>query len=115
MTEVDSRRADLLFHALADATRRDLFMRTLEREHSVSALARLHPTSFAAIQKHVAVLERAGLVSKRRHGREQLVSANVEALRDVHLLLDQVEAVWRGRIERFAEILAEEEGDQTCP
>lgn len=99
---------DRLFHALADGTRRDIVARTMRAEHSVSALARLYPMSFAAVQKHVAVLEGAGLVTKRRRGREQLVSGNVQALRRAAGLLDQLEALWRSRIDRFGEILAED-------
>ncbi len=88
-------------------------MRTLQGEQSVSVLARSYPMSFAAVQKHVAVLERAGLVTKRRRGREQLVQGNVLTLRSVLGLLEQFEAMWRSRIERIDEILAEEsdEGD----
>ncbi len=81
-------------------------MRTMNAEHSVSALARLYPVSFAAVQKHVAVLEGAELVSKQRRGRERLVSGNVHAVREASRLLDQLEAVWRSRIDRFAEILS---------
>jgi DNA-binding transcriptional ArsR family regulator len=69
---------DRVFHALADATRRDILARTLTGEHTVSALAEAYPMSFAAVQKHVAVLEGARLISKRRRGRERLVAANVE-------------------------------------
>ena len=102
---------DRRFRALADPTRRDIVLRAMHDEHSVSALARRYPMSFAAVQKHVAVLEAAGLVTKRRHGREQLVRGNVDALRDVRLQLDQMEAVWRGRIDRIGEILAEDTGE----
>jgi DNA-binding transcriptional ArsR family regulator len=105
---VDRGSSDRLFHALADGTRRDIVRRTLQAEHSVSALARHYPMSFAAVQKHVAVLERADLVKKRRHGREQLVSGNVDALRDAHRLLEALEAVWRARIDRFGEVLADD-------
>lgn len=76
-------------------------------EHSVSALARCYPMSFAAVQKHVAVLERAELVTKHRRGREQLVRSNIETIRAAHGLLDQLEAVWRSRLDRFGEVLAE--------
>jgi DNA-binding transcriptional ArsR family regulator len=107
----DEETVDRRFRALADATRRDIVLRAMHEEHSVSALARHYPMSFAAVQKHVAVLEAAGLVSKRRHGREQLVRGNVDALRDVRLLLDQMEAVWRSRIERIGEMLAEATGE----
>jgi DNA-binding transcriptional ArsR family regulator len=109
---VDRADTDLLFQALADPTRRAIVTRVLREEHSVSALARSEPMSFAAVQKHVAVLERAGLVTKRRQGREQLVSGNVRRLRDAQRVLDQLEAIWRGRIDRISEILdTDEEGD----
>jgi len=80
----------------------------MEGGQSVSTLARQYPMSFAAVQKHVAVLERAALVSKQRRGREQLVQSNLDTIRDAFRLLDQLEAVWRGRIDRFGEVLAEE-------
>ena len=97
-----------MFHALADATRRDILLRTLEGTHNVSALARRYPMSFAAVQKHVAVLEGAGLVVKQRNGREQLVQGNVETMRKAYRLLEQLEAVWRSRIDRIGELLADE-------
>lgn len=99
---------DRIFHALADATRRDIVRRAMQGEYSVSGLARVYPMSFAAVQKHVAVLEEAGLVTKRRSGREQLVSGNVGTVRQAARLLDQLEALWRTRLDRFGEILAED-------
>jgi DNA-binding transcriptional ArsR family regulator len=114
--EVEPQRAtDRLFHALADATRRDIVVRTLQAEYSVSALARLYPMTFAAVQKHVAVLAGAGLVTKRRHGREQLVTGNIDTVRRVSRLLDELEVVWRARIERFEAILAEDPTGGTQP
>jgi DNA-binding transcriptional ArsR family regulator len=102
----DSDRIDRLFHTLADPTRRDIVRLVLHTEQSVSALAERYPMSFAAVQKHVAVMERAELVHKRRHGREQLVRGDIEALRTVNRLLDQYEAVWRSRIDQMDEVLA---------
>jgi len=101
--------ADKVFHALADATRRDILLRTLEGRHNVSGLARRYPMSFAAVQKHVAVLEGAGLVIKERKGREQLVRGNVDTMRKASRLLEQLEDVWRGRIDRIGEVLADEQ------
>jgi DNA-binding transcriptional ArsR family regulator len=101
------RDADRLFHALADATRRDIVERAMQQDHSVSELARCYPMSFAAVQKHVAVLERARLVTKHRRGREQLVRCNIDAIRAAHRLLDHFEAVWRGRMNRFGDVLAD--------
>jgi DNA-binding transcriptional ArsR family regulator len=97
---------DLLFRALSDATRRDIVAIVLHDEQSVSDLARRYPMSFAAVQKHVAVLERAELVVKRSRGREQLVRGNLDTIRQAHRLLDQLEVVWRERIDRFVGVLA---------
>ena len=98
-------RADALFRALADRTRRDIMRRVLGGEHSVSMLAAKYDMSFAAVQKHVAVLERAGLLTKRRSGREQLASGDVEAVRSVASMLTELEQVWRGRIARIDELI----------
>ena len=102
--------ADRLFHALADATRRDILRRSAGGELSVSRLADGYPMSFAAVQKHVAVLERAGLVIKERRGREQLVRTDAAAVTRARWPIDQLEAAWRGRIARMSELLAEEPG-----
>jgi DNA-binding transcriptional ArsR family regulator len=99
--------ADLVFHALADATRRDIVETVLAGEQSVSALGRRYPVSLTAVQKHVGVLERAGLVRKRRQGREQLVNADIDTVREAARLLDRLELLWRDRLDRFASVLAE--------
>ncbi|MCL2420127.1 MAG: helix-turn-helix domain-containing protein [Conexibacteraceae bacterium] len=100
--------ADRVFQALSDSTRRDILARAIEREQSVSALARHYEISLTAVQKHVAVLERAALVSKQRSGREQLVTANRETLRRANSLLRTYEQLWIDRANRIEEILAEE-------
>ncbi|MDI6101016.1 helix-turn-helix domain-containing protein [Actinoplanes sp. NEAU-A12] len=101
--------ADDVFHALADATRRDILTRVIRSGQSVSELARAYPMSFAAVQKHVAVLERAALVSKTRRGREQIVHGEVEPLRRMTRLLDGYEALWRQRAAGIEQILEEDE------
>ena len=103
----DQAEIDRIFAALADSTRRDIVGRVLQQEASVSALAGRYEMSFAAVQKHVAVLERAGLVTKERRGREQLVRGEVGTIRAAAGLLDEYEEIWRGRIGRIGEILAE--------
>jgi DNA-binding transcriptional ArsR family regulator len=104
----DAAAADRVFQALADATRRDIVLRTLSAEHSVSELARGYPMSFAAVQKHVAVLEHAGLVTKERRGREQLVRGDAAALRTAAVLLEQLASVWEGRAARMESLLDED-------
>lgn len=106
MAVLDEEDVDALFHALADRTRRDIMRRVLAGEHSVSTLASKYDMSFAAVQKHVAVLDRAGLITKRRCGREQLASGEVTAIRSVASLLGELEQIWRGRVERIDELLA---------
>ncbi|MBX7455106.1 metalloregulator ArsR/SmtB family transcription factor [Mycolicibacterium sp. 3033] len=108
MDVLDEDRADALFHALADRTRRDIVRRVLAGEHSVSTLAAHYDMSFAAVQKHVAVLDRAGLITKRRSGREQLARGEVAAIRSVSSLLAELEQVWRGRVARIDDLLASE-------
>jgi DNA-binding transcriptional ArsR family regulator len=98
---------DRVFHALADATRREIVALVLVTDHSVSDLARRFPMSFAAVQKHVAVLEGAGLVTKQRSGREQRVRGNADALRRARALLDRLEDLWRGRVDRIGALLAD--------
>jgi len=106
VAEDNEDRADALFHALADRTRRDIMRRVLAGEHSVSALAANYAMSFAAVQKHVTVLEKAGLLTKRRSGREQLASGDVAAVRSVASMLTELEQLWRGRIARIEELIA---------
>ncbi len=104
--ELTDEAVDHLFHALADPTRRDIVRRCVAGEPSVSRLAEAYPMSFAAVQKHVAVLERAGLVTKQRRGREQLVRTDLDAVGRARQALDQLETAWRGRVDRMADLLA---------
>ncbi len=115
VAQLDQDEVDRIFGALADATRRDIVVRVLRDEQSVSTLARRYAMSFAAVQKHVAVLERAALVHKRRQGREQIVSGDVETVRAAARLLDAYEAVWRGRVDRIADLLAQDDDHQQHP
>jgi DNA-binding transcriptional ArsR family regulator len=111
-TAEPERQTDRLFFALSDATRRDIVSQTLDRERSVSELGRLYPISLTAVQKHVEVLVDAGLVSKHRCGREQLVRGEIEQVRRAHQLLDELEALWRARLERFEDVLNEVTGKE---
>ncbi|RLQ86342.1 ArsR/SmtB family transcription factor [Mycetocola zhadangensis] len=110
--ELSDTAVDRIFQALADSTRRDIIERTLRHEQSVSDLAKHYEMSFAAVQKHVAVLERAMLVTKERRGREQIVHGNSEALRRAKELLDAYEQIWHERAIRIGEILSEPEKDK---
>jgi DNA-binding transcriptional ArsR family regulator len=98
---------DRMFGALADATRRDIVRRAVDAEESVAELASHYPMSFAAVQKHVAILERAGLVTKERSGRRKIVRTNPEGLRVARRLLDRYEQLWLGRIDRMTTLVAD--------
>jgi len=98
---------DRMFGALADTTRRDIVRRAIDGEEGVAELAGHYPMSFAAVQKHVAILERAGLVTKQRIGRRKVVRTNFEGLRMARRLLDRYEEMWRGRMDRMTALVAE--------
>jgi len=98
---------DRMFGALADATRRDIVRRAIAGEEGVAELAQHYPMSFAAVQKHVAILDRAGLVTKRRIGRRKVVCTNLEGLLAARRLLDRYEELWRGRIARMTELISD--------
>ncbi|MBN8424688.1 winged helix-turn-helix transcriptional regulator [Microbacterium esteraromaticum] len=107
--ELSEAEVDRVFHALAASTRRDILRRTVEREQSVSALAGDYDMSFAAVQKHVSVLEAAGLIIKRAEGRERLVRANPEMIAKARALLARYEELWRARIARLDDLFAAEQ------
>lgn len=98
---------DRVFHALADATRRDIVRRTLVTEQSVTQLAAAYAMSFAAVSKHIAVLAEARLITKRAEGRVRLVRADPAALARAQELLRSYEDLWRGRIDRLDALLAQ--------
>jgi DNA-binding transcriptional ArsR family regulator len=99
---------DRIFHALADGTRRDILALAVGDKYSVSALAKRYPMSFAGVQKHIAVLEGAGLITKERRGRERLVRTDVDTVQRARVLLDGIEELWRGRVDRINDLLATE-------
>jgi DNA-binding transcriptional ArsR family regulator len=99
---------DRMFQALADPTRRDIVRRAIGGAEGVAELAAYYPMSFAAVQKHIAILERAGLVTKERSGRRKVVRTNVDGLRVARRLLDEYEELWRGRVDRMTALVAED-------
>ena len=103
---------DAMFGALADRTRRDIVGRAITAEEGIVELASHYSMSFAAVQKHIAILERAGLITKERVGRRKVVRTNLERLRVVRRLLDKYEELWRGRIDRMAELISETKESQ---
>ncbi|QWT22657.1 metalloregulator ArsR/SmtB family transcription factor [Subtercola sp. PAMC28395] len=105
--ELTDEEVNRIFRALADATRRDIVRRTLVAEVSVSQLAESYDMSFAAVQKHVAVLEEASLVTKEARGRERMVRGVPDRIRQAQRLLDQLEQLWRSRIDRLDALLGE--------
>jgi len=111
--ELGDDEVDRIFRALADATRRDIVARVMRREHTVTELADRYEMSFAAVQKHVAVLERAALVRKTRRGREQRVRGDADTVARATELLQGLEALWRDRIERIDALLAAEGRDDS--
>jgi len=107
--QISDGEVDRIFHALADRTRRDILALAVGGTYSVSALAERYPMSFAAVQKHVAVLEGAGLITKEQRGRERLVRTDVDTVQRARALLDGLEELWRARVDRIDDLLATEQ------
>lgn len=107
--ELTDEEVDRIFRALADSTRRDIIRRTLSGEATVSQLAGFYDMSWAAVQKHVAVLEGAGLVTKHPNGRERIVRGNPETIAQAQSLLDAYEELWRSRVARLDALLADQD------
>ena len=97
---------DRMFGALADATRRDIVRRAIDGGEGVAEMAAHYPMSFAAVQKHIAILERAGLVTKEQIGRRKVVRTSLESLLVARRLLDRYEELWRGRVGRMTALVA---------
>lgn len=111
-SKINEEEVDLLFHALSDRTRRDIMGKVSQGEQSISGLARQYEVSFAAIQKHVSVLEKASLVTKRVQGRQKLVRNNPDTLRRATELLARYERIWTQRIDAIGQILDQEKADE---
>ena len=107
-SELSDAEVDRIFRALADATRRDILRRTLSGEASISELAATYDMSFAAVQKHVAVLEGAGLVAKRQAGRSRFVQGNPETVQRTQMLLARYEQLWINRVDQLDHLLGSE-------
>ena len=98
---------DRVLGALADETRRDILRRAVAGERGVAELAAYYPMSFAAVQKHIAILEGAGLVTKERIGRRKVVHTDMEGFAVARRLLDEYEELWRGRVDRMTTLIEE--------
>ena len=100
---------DSIFGSLADPTRRDILQRLAVREQSIGDIAKNYDMSFAAVSKHLKVLEKASLITKRRRGKEQIVAISPKALADADAYLAQYHELWEGRLDRLEALLAEEQ------
>jgi len=103
--ELSETETDAIFRALADSTRRDILRRAIRQEQSISALAERYSMSFAAVQKHVAVLERSAIIEKQRRGKEQIVRARLDTIRRAGRLLEEFEQLWHDRVQRIDDLL----------
>ena len=106
-------RLDLTFAALADPTRRAMLASLALGERSVGELAAPHAMSFAGAAKHVGVLERAGLVERRKAGRQQLCRLKAERLREADQWLRQWERFWTSTLDRLEAIIVEDQEKRT--
>lgn len=96
---------DRIFGALADVTRRDILIRVSRAEHTISELAEPYAMSLAAIAKHISVLEKAGLITKRRSGKEKIIQIQPKTLEVVAAYLSEYEKIWSARFDALEKLL----------
>jgi DNA-binding transcriptional ArsR family regulator len=98
---------DTTFSALADPTRRDILRRLANAELSVGEVAKFYGLTFAAISKHLKVLERAKLVIKRKRGKQQMVSLAPHAFADAAEYIEWYRSLWETRLDSLEQYLSE--------
>jgi DNA-binding transcriptional ArsR family regulator len=96
---------DRIFAALADVTRRDILQRVSRAEHNISSLAKAYTISLAAIAKHVSVLEKAGLITKRRSGKEKVIQIQPKTIKVAAAYLSEYEKIWSARFDALEKLL----------
>lgn len=98
---------DSIFGSLADPTRRDILQRVARAEHTVGELARCYNLTFAAVSKHLQVMEKAQLVTKRREGKKQMVALAPDALKSADEYLEQYRLMWQQRFNKLDSLIKE--------
>lgn len=96
---------DSIFNSLSDPIRRDILARVARYEYSVSELVAFHDVSFAAISKHLKVLEQARLIRKRKEGKKHMISLAPGALHTADEYLEQYRSMWQSRVDKLDELL----------
>lgn len=99
---------DNIFGSLADATRRDILKQVSKKQLSVGEIAKHYKLTFAAISKHLQVLQKAKLIVKHRQGKKQMVKSSPTTLRNAADYLQHYEAIWNQRFDRLDKLLQEE-------
>jgi DNA-binding transcriptional ArsR family regulator len=113
MVEYSSETLDRTFGALSDPTRRQILAQLATGEACVTDLARPHVMSLAAVSKHLLVLERAGLVSRRREGRVHSLSLETVPLQEAQAWIERYHRFWTGNLDRFENYLEQLQSEQT--
>ncbi len=96
-----------IFASLADPTRRDILRRVIEKEFNISELSEFYDMSFAAVAKHLKVLEKARLIIKKPVGKNQMIEASPVAIKEATIYLKQYEKLWNERFDKLEQILKE--------
>jgi DNA-binding transcriptional ArsR family regulator len=96
-----------VFHAIADANRRALLDAMASGERPVGDLVEVTGLSYSAVSQHLAILHDAGLVERRKEGKQRLYRLDAAPLREVHKWTSRYEEFWRGRLRRLKQVLGE--------
>ncbi len=105
MVEYQAKVLDRTFGALADPTRRRILAQLAKGEDCVTNLARPHAMSLAAVSKHLVVLEKAGLVKRRREGRVHSLALDPKPMQEAQAWLDRYRKFWEANLDQFEQYL----------
>jgi DNA-binding transcriptional ArsR family regulator len=113
MVEYCSRVLDRTFGALADPTRRRILAQLAKGDERVTDLARPHAMSLAAVSKHLIVLEKAGLVKRRRQGRVHSMALEAKPMKEARAWIDRYRKFWEGNLDQFEKYLEKLQTEET--
>jgi DNA-binding transcriptional ArsR family regulator len=108
MVKYSSRTLNRTFAALADPTRRRILAHLARADTCVTHLAKPHAMSLPAVSKHLRVLEKAGLLRRRRYGRVHEMRLDAKPLQQAAQWVEEYRKFWQGSLDRLAEYLEKE-------
>ena len=105
---IQEHQLDRVFQALADTTRRNILLQIREQDQTVNDIASQYEISLPAVSKHLKVLERAGLISRKKEGRKRLCHAEPNLLAEPLAWLEFYQSFWNDKLDNLKAFIEQE-------